>query len=99
MGNDPETRQSALACLKTWVGRFSRNSKDPYLDSEIARFVLFPDAARASVVGQANPSEPAEDLPQEEEDHLLEDSSHHLASSASDEPNPAKRMDLVSIQS
>ena len=47
----PAIMQPALASLRTWVGGFSRNSKGPYLDSDISRSVLFPKARCSAVVG------------------------------------------------
>ena len=44
-------KQPALDSLRTWVGGFSRNSKGPYLDSEISCLVLFPGAKGNAVVG------------------------------------------------
>ena len=48
---DPAIVQPALASLRTWVGGFSRNTRGPYLDSDIARSVLFPKARPSAVVG------------------------------------------------
>ena len=48
---DPAVVQPALASLRTWVGGFSRNSRGPYLDSDISRSDLFPKARPSAVVG------------------------------------------------
>ena len=53
---DPAVVQPALASLRTWVGGFSRNSKGPYLDSDISRSVLFPKARSSAVVGNVTES-------------------------------------------
>ena len=44
-------KATAVDSLKAWVAGFQRNTKGPYLDSEISRLVLFPGAKGSAVFG------------------------------------------------
>ena len=58
------------------MGGFSRNSKGPYLDSEISRLVLFPGAKGSAVVGfEPSTRAPADDVSLEDEARLLGETS------------------------
>ena len=65
----PGCETAGFELLKTWVGGFSRNNKGPYLDSGMARLILFPKAQPTAVVGYV--PGPSEEVPLEEEEALL----------------------------
>ena len=72
-----DVKKPALTSLKSWVAGFSRNTKGPYLDSELSRAVLFPGAKESAVFGYSSPAgeEEQEDVSLEDEDRLLREPS------------------------
>ena len=76
LSSSQEVKKPALKSLRIWVGGFSRNAKGPYLDSEISRMALFPNAKGNAVVGFVpSTGDDADDVSMEDEARLLGEAS------------------------
>ena len=77
LSSSRDIKKPALTSLKSWVAGFSRNTKGPYLDSELSRAILFPGAKESAVFGYSSPAgdEQQDDVPLEDEDRLLREPS------------------------
>ena len=65
------------------MGGFSRNSKSPYLDSELSRLVLFPGAKGSAVVSvEPFPKAHDNEISQEDEVRFLAESDAATSGSA-----------------
>ena len=77
LSSSRDIKKPAVTSLKSWVAGFSRNTKGPYLDSELSRAVLFPGAKDSAVFGCSSLAgdEPDDDVPLEDEARLLSEPS------------------------
>ena len=78
LSSSRDIKKPAMTSLKSWVAGFSRNTKGPYLDSEISRAILFPGAKESTVFGYSSLArdEQDDDVPLEDEDRLLKEPSY-----------------------
>ena len=89
LSSSRDVKKPAVTSLKAWVAGFQRNTKGPYLDSELSRLVLFPTARESAVFGFR--TEP-DDVSLEDEARLLGES--FTAPSASLEASDHSEMEV-----